>query len=153
MPTFAINFSRPGAQIVAQYYAFMRFGFDGFKRIQDACRSVAAQIAAGFERVGPFEALTRGDDLPVVAVKLKPETTVYNISTSHTSCVLVACSARLYTFPENLEDLAVLRVVVRNGMTADLANILIDDIERVVGDLEQFGGRKPEAQHGSGFHH
>jgi len=153
MPTFAINFSRPGAQIVAQYYAFMRFGFDGFKRIQDACRAVAAQIAAGFERVGPFEALTRGEDLPVVAVKLKPETTGYTVFDVSHELRARGWQVPAYTFPENLEDLAVLRVVVRNGMTADLADILIDDIERVIGDLEQFGGRKPEAQHGSGFHH
>jgi glutamate decarboxylase len=29
MPTFALNFSRPGAQIVAQYYNFLRLGFEG----------------------------------------------------------------------------------------------------------------------------
>ena len=153
MPTFAINFSRPGAQIVAQYYAFMRFGFDGFKRIQDSCRAVARQIADGFERVGPFEALTKGEDLPVIAVKLKPEATDYTVFDVSHELRARGWQVPAYTFPENLEDLAVLRVVVRNGMTADLAEILIADIERVVGDLEQFGGRKPEAQHGSGFHH
>ena len=30
MPTFALNFSRPGAQVVAQYYNFLRLGFDGY---------------------------------------------------------------------------------------------------------------------------
>ena len=28
-PTFALNFSRPGAQVVAQYYMLLRLGFDG----------------------------------------------------------------------------------------------------------------------------
>ena len=32
MPTFALNFSRPGAQVVAQYYNFLRLGFDGYRR-------------------------------------------------------------------------------------------------------------------------
>ena len=32
MPTFALNFSRPGAQIVAQYYNFLRLGFDGLRQ-------------------------------------------------------------------------------------------------------------------------
>ena len=31
MPTFALNFSRPGAQVVAQYYNFLRLGFDGYR--------------------------------------------------------------------------------------------------------------------------
>ena len=36
MPTFALNFSRPGNQIVAQYYNFIRLGFDGYRRVQQA---------------------------------------------------------------------------------------------------------------------
>ena len=31
MPTFALNFSRPGAQVVAQYYNFLRLGFEGYR--------------------------------------------------------------------------------------------------------------------------
>lgn len=32
MPTFALNFSRPGGQIVAQYYNFLRLGREGYKK-------------------------------------------------------------------------------------------------------------------------
>ena len=32
MPTFALNFSRPGAQILLQYWAFLRYGFEGYKK-------------------------------------------------------------------------------------------------------------------------
>ncbi|HXZ73693.1 MAG TPA: glutamate decarboxylase, partial [Streptosporangiaceae bacterium] len=31
MPTFALNFSRPGAQVAVQYYNFLRLGFDGYR--------------------------------------------------------------------------------------------------------------------------
>ncbi len=34
-----------------------------------------------------------------------------------------------YTFPADREDLAVLRVVVRNGFTHDLADLLMADLE------------------------
>jgi glutamate decarboxylase len=34
MPTFALNFSRPGAEVVAQYYTFFRLGRDGFRDVQ-----------------------------------------------------------------------------------------------------------------------
>ncbi len=32
MPTFALNFSRPGAQVVAQYYTFLRLGREATAR-------------------------------------------------------------------------------------------------------------------------
>jgi glutamate decarboxylase len=35
-----------------------------------------------------------------------------------------------YTFPPDLTELAVLRIVVRNGMSHDLADLLIDDLRR-----------------------
>lgn len=37
MPTFALNFSRPGGKIVAQYYNFLRLGRRGYRRIHQAC--------------------------------------------------------------------------------------------------------------------
>ena len=39
MPTFALNFSRPGAQVVAQYYNFLRLGFDGLPQGAAATRA------------------------------------------------------------------------------------------------------------------
>ena len=36
MPTFALNFSRPGGQIIAQYYNFLRLGREGYRRIHKA---------------------------------------------------------------------------------------------------------------------
>ena len=65
MPTFALNFSRPGSQVVARYYTFLRLGIEGFKRVQSFSRHVATYTAAQIEKMGPFELLTRGDQLPV----------------------------------------------------------------------------------------
>jgi len=41
MPTFALNFSRPGAQVVAQYCNFLRLGFEGYRNVQQYSRDVA----------------------------------------------------------------------------------------------------------------
>ena len=54
MPTFALNFSRPGAQIVAQYYNFLRLGFDGFAKVQGYAREVATRLSGEIEKLGPF---------------------------------------------------------------------------------------------------
>ena len=41
-----------------------------------------------------------------------------------------------YTFPANLTDMAVMRIVMRNGFTMDLANLLLDDLRLQVRMLE-----------------
>jgi glutamate decarboxylase len=42
--------------------------------------------------------------------------------------------------PANLEDVAVLRVVIRNGFSRDMGGILLDDLRRAAGELERHGG-------------
>src|SRR5882757_10161937 len=71
MPTFALNFSRPGAQVVAQYYNFLRLGFEGYLAVQQYSRDVAMRLSAAIAELEPFELLTRGDQLPVFAFKVK----------------------------------------------------------------------------------
>jgi glutamate decarboxylase len=67
MPTLALNFSRPGGQVVAQYYTFRRLGQEGFRQVQQECRDNATYTSARIEELGPFRLLTRGDELPVLA--------------------------------------------------------------------------------------
>src|SRR4029450_8066996 len=45
MPTFALNFSRPGAQVVAQYYNFLRLRFAGYRRVQQDARGISARLS------------------------------------------------------------------------------------------------------------
>ena len=85
MPTFALNFSRPGAQVVAQYYNFLRLGFEGYRGVQGYAREVATRLSARIEELGPFRLLTRGDELPVFAFTLKrtiDNFTVFDVSTA-----------------------------------------------------------------------
>ena len=72
MPTLAINFSRPGAQVLLQYYNFLRLGFDGYRRVQQASQDVALHLSGAIADMGPFELLSDGSDLPVFAWRLGP---------------------------------------------------------------------------------
>ena len=72
MPTFALNFSRPGGQIIAQYYNFLRLGRDGYTRIQQACADTAQWLAGEIAKLGPLELVYDGKGaLPAVCYKLK----------------------------------------------------------------------------------
>jgi glutamate decarboxylase len=128
MPTFALNFSRSGANVAAQYYNFLRLGADGYQRVQQACQDVAVHMSSRIARLGPFELLTDGRDLPVFAFRLHDEAayTVFDLSERlRTRGWLVPA----YTMPANLTDLAVLRIVVRNGFSRDLADVFLADLE------------------------
>ncbi len=153
MPTFALNFSRPGAQVAAQYYIFLRLGFQGFKRVQGYSRYVATRLADEIEKLGPFELLTRGDELPVFAFKMKDEIDNYTVFDVSNAIRSRGWQLPAYTFPANRTDLAALRVVVRRGFTHDMADLLIADLKREIKLLE----KQPEPVHTSdnstSFHH
>ena len=79
MPTFSLNFSRPGNQIVAQYYNFIRLGFEGYRRVQQVARDVARFLAESIAGIGPFDLITDGSGLPGVRVHAEPEITNYTV--------------------------------------------------------------------------
>jgi glutamate decarboxylase len=137
MPTFALNFSRPGAQVVAQYFMFLRLGFDGYRRVQQYCRDVATDLSRRIAEMGPFRTLTRGDQLPVFAFTVNEDVAGYSVFDVSAHLREAGWLVPAYTFPENRTDLSVLRVVVRNGMTHDLADLFVDDLRRVVEQLEK----------------
>jgi glutamate decarboxylase len=137
MPTFALNFSRPGSQVAAQYYNFVRLGFEGYRQIQLACQHVARYIAAEIAGMGPFELLSDGSDLPVVAFKLAdPAASGYTVFDLSERLRQRGWLVPAYTFPENMQDTAVLRIVVRNGFSQDLAGLLVSDLRTQVRVLE-----------------
>ena len=153
MPTFALNFSRPGAQVVAQYYTFLRLGFDGFRKVQLYSRAVATRLAGRIAELGPFELITKGDELPVFAFRVKDDVdnfTVFDVSNAvrERGWLLPA-----YTFPANRTDLAALRVVVKLGFTHDMADMLVKDIERQLPRLQAQPEPVHDAASAAGFHH
>jgi glutamate decarboxylase len=129
MPTFALNFSRPGAQVVAQYYNFLRLGTDGYRQVQQASRDTAQWLAHEISGLAPYELVSQGDGIPAFAFRITDAPyTVYDVSdTLRIRGWLVPA----YTLPPALDHIAVLRIVVRNGFSRDLARMLIDDLGRI----------------------
>jgi glutamate decarboxylase len=132
-PTFALNFSRPGGQVAAQYYNFLRLGFEGYRAVQQACQDVAKHLSAEIAEMGPFVLLTDGSDLPVFAFRLRdPVAAGYTVFDLSERLRGRGWLVPAYTFPENMQDTAVIRMVVRNGFSTDLANSLLDDLRTQV---------------------
>ncbi|HTW99924.1 MAG TPA: glutamate decarboxylase [Acidimicrobiales bacterium] len=153
MPTFALNFSRPGAEVVAQYYVFLRLGMEGFRRVQQSCRDVATWLAEKVAELGPFELITRGEQLPVFAFTTKDDVGSFNVFDVSRRLRERGWQVPAYTFPENRTDLSVLRVVVRNGFTHDLAELLLGDLRRVLPELERQASPLAGGEMAAGFRH
>jgi glutamate decarboxylase len=154
MPTFALNFSRPGAQVVAQYYTFLRLGRDGYRAVQQVSRDVAGSLAQRFAELGDFRLITRGDQLPVFAVTTAPDVDRYDVFDVSRRLREHGWLVPAYTYPANRQDLAVLRVVCRNGFSQDLAELLMDDLTRLLPELRRQPHplNRPESV-ATAFHH
>jgi glutamate decarboxylase len=154
MPTFALNFSRPGAQVVAQYYSFLRLGFDGYREVQQSSRDVARTLAGRFEASGDFRLISAGDQLPVFAVTTSPDVTAYDVFDVSRRLREHGWMVPAYTYPANRQDLAVLRIVCRNGFSQDLADLLVDDLTRLLPELRRQPHplNRPESK-ATAFHH
>jgi glutamate decarboxylase len=128
MPTFALNFSRPGAQVAAQYYNFLRLGFPGYRRVHQECQDVAVHMSGRIAKMGPFELITEGRELPVFAFKIADPQARYSVFDLTERLRSRGWLVPAYTFPENLTDTAVIRLVVRNGFGRDLADAFLADL-------------------------
>jgi glutamate decarboxylase len=153
MPTFALNFSRPGAQVVLQYFQFLRLGREGYRLVQQSCQDVAVHLSRALAAMPEFTVIADGTDLPVVAFTLSPSVTKYDVFALSRKLREHGWLVPAYTMPPKRDDLAVLRVVVRNGFSHDMAELFLRDLRTAVDWLDHLEGTMPAEEQPSGFHH
>jgi glutamate decarboxylase len=157
MPTFAMNFSRPGGQVVAQYYNFLRLGRDGYANIQRACSDTAFEFSEAIAGFGPFEVLYNGrGGIPGVCWKLRENGRASPFSLFDLSDRLRyrGWQVPAYTLPANCQDTVVQRILVRHGISRDLVASLVDDIQSALDYFKKRPVTAPLTQgDASGFRH
>ncbi len=136
MPTFALNFSRPGSQIIAQYYNFIRLGSEGYRKVHQACLDVSFFIRQELEKTGIFEAIINDIRMPLLAFKLKGKYS-FNVYQISDKLRYHGWQVPAYTLAENCEDVSILRVVVKEGFDYDLATLLLKHLHEAVQTLEK----------------
>jgi glutamate decarboxylase len=134
MPTFALNFSRPGGQVISQYYNLVRLGREGYARIHGTSAQIGQHIAKEIEKMGLFDIVYNGrGGLPGCTWKfrddVKPDFNLYDLADR---LRVRGWQVPAYSLPVNIEDVAVQRILCRNGFTKDMAEILMTDIKRAV---------------------
>jgi glutamate decarboxylase len=145
MPTFALNFSRPGSEVIAQYFMFMMFGRDGYTTMMRNLQQIATHISAGVADMGPYNLVSEGRDLPVFAFALDPSITHYTVFDVSDRLRERGWLVPAYTFPENRQDLSVLRVVVRAGMHMEMADQFLEFLSDRTKALQSLTEPLPDA--------
>ncbi len=148
MPTFALNFSRPGSEVIAQYFMFTSLGREGYRRVIQNAQDVAMYLSSEIEQLGCFDLISRGDELPVFAFTVKPGRENYTVFDVSGRMRERGWLIPAYTFPENRQDLSVLRIVVRAGMNFDMAEQLIEGLKAETADLEALSQPLPPSKSG-----
>ncbi len=145
-PTFNLNFSRGANQIIAQYYNFLSLGREGYRRIMSALEENARYLTGQLEATGKFTMLSKLGHLPVVTFTFKNtgRFTVFDLSAKLRQRGWIVPA---YTMAPDAEDVAVLRVVVREGLSRDMADMLLADILRAVDEFEGVSPQPPMPPH------
>ncbi len=139
MPTFALNFSRPGGQIVAQYYDLVRLGRQGYTRIHQACSNTAAWLADQIASVGPFSMIYDGrGGIPGCTWTLRDGANPgYSLFDLAEKLRARGWQVPAYSLPANVTSTVIQRVLVKNGFSRDLAGLLVQDMKRSVSQLSK----------------
>jgi glutamate decarboxylase len=140
MPTATLNFSRNAFQIAAQYYQFLRLGFEGYRRVMKLTVDNAVHLRDKLVESGYFEIMNKTQRIPVVALTLKPRFknfTEFDVSAKvrERGWVLSA-----YSMPPNAEAVRSLRIVVRPHLNHNVICELSRDIVKACQFLEEHGG-------------
>ncbi|HVN52505.1 MAG TPA: glutamate decarboxylase [Acidimicrobiales bacterium] len=158
MPVFQINFSRPAGQIVAQYYNFLRLGREGYRRVHDASYTTGQYLAAEIPKLGPFELLCDSNPatgIPTVTWRIEEGADPgYNLFDLADRLRLKGWQVPAYTLTGSVSDIPVQRILVRQGVSRDLASLLLADFRE---SIEHFA-KHPittgmTAEESTGFNH
>ncbi|MEU8401576.1 glutamate decarboxylase [Nonomuraea sp. NPDC048892] len=132
MDTFTLNFSRSGAPVIAQYYNFLRLGFEGYQAVQQTCRDVATYLGAEIAKLPELSLIADGSELPVLAVRTAPGYDGFTVFDLAARLKMHGWQAPTYYLPPDLEHIAVIRFVIRNGFSLDTAAKLLANVRTEV---------------------
>lgn len=135
-----LNFSRPAAQILGQYYNFIRYGLEGYCAIQQTSMEVARYCHEQIGKMHCFKNYAEEVTNPLFIWQLCPKyekTAKWTLYDLQDKLKQSGWMIPAYTMPKSIEQMVVMRVVVRQGMSHDMADMLLTDIRNAVEEFEQ----------------
>ena len=135
MSNYSLNFSKASNTIIAQYYNLIRLGKKGYQDILQILLVNAIYLAHKLENSGRFEVINKEILFPLVAVKLKEDAkfTVFQLSEKLRQKGWIVPA---YTLPANADDIAVMRMVIKENFGRDMVEMLYTDIMKAYDSLD-----------------
>ncbi|MCP9801768.1 glutamate decarboxylase [Synechococcus sp. RedBA-s] len=158
MRDITLNFSRPGGQVVCQYFNFLRLGAEGYRKVHSVCYATAQYLASEISKLGPFEIIYGGDPkvgIPALCWTMKEGSDAnFNLFSLADRLRVRGWQVPAYTLPAHCQNISVQRILVRHGVSRDLAELLLEDIRQALAYFD----RHPDhavltSSEASGFHH
>ena len=135
-----LNFSRPAAQILAQYYNFIHLGVEGYTEIHSNSMDIAEYCHKAIGTMPCFRNYSEKLENPLFIWTMSPEydkDAKWTLFDLQDKLMQSGWMVPAYTMPKDIEDMVVMRIVVRQGMSRDMADMLIEDITNAVAELEK----------------
>ena len=159
-----LNFSRPAAQVLGQYYNFIRLGREGYHAIQSNSMEIARYCHERIGKMACFETYSKDVVNPLFVWSLNEEyerTAKWTLYDLQAALQQSGWMVPAYSMPKDIEDMTVMRIVIRQGMSRDMADMLLKDIESAVAEFEKLQypttsrlkWEAQEKQHGKVFTH
>jgi glutamate decarboxylase len=134
MTNYSLNFSKGSSTILAQYYNFIRLGKSGYTDIITNMMNNSRYLAEKLQETGKFEIINKQKTLPLVAFRLKDAGfTVFQLSDQLRQKGWIVPA---YYLPENAQDVAVMRMVIKENFSRDMVELLFSDIMEAYHRLE-----------------
>lgn len=123
--------------------------------MQKASQAVAHFLSKAILDMGPFELFTDGSDIPVFAWRLKEGyTSNWNLYDLSRQLRTFGWQVPAYPLPPDIEEVTIMRIAVRNGISMDLAQLFLMNLKQAVSYLDSMDGPIPhDTKHNNGFHH
>ena len=159
-----LNFSRPAAQILAQYYNFIHLGVEGYTEIHSNSMDIAKYCHKAIGKMPCFKNYSDTLENPLFIWTMDPDYekgAKWTLFDLQDKLMQSGWMVPAYTMPKDIEDMVVMRIVVRQGMSRDMADMLIEDITNAVAELEKLeyptptriAAQKSEKQKGKVYTH
>ncbi len=148
---YGLSFSRGSWQVICQYYNFLRLGREGYgkimRRIMKTANHVANKIDDDYRSYFElFSTHQRVDNriellLPNVVFQVK-ENDVFKASELTARLSQDGWTVPDYTLPKNLTNVRVIRMVVKENFSMDMAELFLESLRRAIEEFEE--KRKPK---------
>jgi glutamate decarboxylase len=140
--TFTLNFSTGAAMVLAQYYNFIRYGFEGYRTVMSTMQQNAQLLARAIVGTGNFVLVgdEHAEQLPLVAFRLTGERLYDEFDVASQLAAERGWMVPAYSLPPNAEHVTILRALCKETLGCALATTLAQDIELACATLDQKGG-------------